>query len=262
VRNPVNAAVAKHVSRLDEKEREGAPPPTLSGREATRLWYLRRVDLFRHFPAERIEELAGETELRNLARRESWLVADDDDRVYMVADGGIKLCRVSALGRRLVEGILDPGDVFGTLSRVAGRSYHVEALDRAVLVSVDRGSLLKLLSVEPELCLSVLQVLEQRERRLSLRVESLVFKDVPMRVVEALVQLSRQHGDPCPHGFAVDVRVSQQDIADLVGASRQMVNRVIRDLTLKFYLKRKGRVLCILNITRLRRLADGLDVME
>jgi len=122
-----------------------------------------------------------------------------------------------------------------------------------------REAMATLLRAEPALSLEVVQMLETRERRLSNRLEGLVFKDVPTRVVEVLLQLSHDHGEPCQHGFAVDVRVSQQDIADLVGASRQMVNRVIRDLTIKLYVKRKGRVLCILNMARLERLAESLD---
>jgi CRP-like cAMP-binding protein len=256
--SPINRLVGKHVAKLERREREGKPPPALAGRGTTRLWYLRRTALFRGFERERLEQLSDTSELRQLARRESWLVDGDEDRVYVIADGAIKLCRVSALGRRLVEGILDHGDVFGTLSTNQKRSYCVEALDRVTLLALPRTALLELLRDAPDLCLDVLQVVEQRERQLSARIESLVFKDVPTRVVETLLALSRDHGEPCQHGFAVDVRVSQQDIADLVGASRQMVNRVIRDLTLKFYVKRKGKVLCILDADRLRRLAEGL----
>lgn len=257
--SPINRIVGKVVERLDVREQSGARLPKLSDRQATTLWYLRNVKLLRIFPAERIRKLVSDTSLRQLAKRENWLVPEHEQHIYILADGGIKLSRLSALGRRLVEGILSPGDMFGSLSGANRRVYQVEALSSATLLRMRREALATLLRAEPALALEVVQMLEARERRLSNRLEGLVFKDVPTRVVEVLIQLSHDHGEPCQHGFAVDVRVSQQDIADLVGASRQMVNRVIRDLTIKLYVKRKGRVLCILNMARLERLAESLD---
>lgn len=256
--HPINRLVGKHVEGLARRESAGKTPPRLSGRESMRLSYLRRADLFRCLSVEQLRQLSDESEMRELARREVWLIGNQDDHVHVVVNGGVKLCRTSPLGRRIVEGILERGDVFGSLTDRNDRTYYVEALDRVVLISMPRQALRKALEVEPELSLEIVQIIEDRERRLSMRLESLVFKDVPARVVETLLLLTREHGNPCVHGFAVDVRVSQQDIADLVGASRQMVNRVIRDLTLKFYVKRKGRVLCILDISRLERLVDEL----
>ena len=70
MRNPINHLVGEHVARLKRKERDGKPPPKLSGRSATRLWYLRRAALLRTFSREQIEALAEASELRQLARRD------------------------------------------------------------------------------------------------------------------------------------------------------------------------------------------------
>ena len=97
--------------------------------------------------------------------------------------------------------------------------------------------------------------MEGRQRQLVRRIEGLVFKDVQCRVAEMLLELIREQGDHCQHGFAVDVRINQQDLAELVGASRQMVNRVLGDLSRRLYLHRMGRVICVLHRERLERLA-------
>jgi CRP/FNR family transcriptional regulator/CRP/FNR family cyclic AMP-dependent transcriptional regulator len=76
----------------------------------------------------------------------------------------------------------------------------------------------------------VIQELEARSRRLERRLESLVFKSVEARTVEALLELSGEVGESCSHGMAIDVRLSQQDLADLIGASRESVNRIVGDL--------------------------------
>jgi CRP-like cAMP-binding protein len=77
------------------------------------------------------------------------------------------------------------------------------------------------------------------------------------RIAETLLELTRDVGETCTHGFAVDVRITQQDLADLVGASRQMVNRILREMFRDFYLKKAGAYICILDVERLRVLAES-----
>ena len=200
--------------------------------------------------------LVPDAEVRRLARRRPHLLDEADDRVWIVLEGGVKLCRVGLAGKRLVEAILEPGDVFGRISAGAERaSYEVEALEASRIAALARGQFEPLLRRHPDLAYCVVQELEDRQRRLVRRLEALVFKDVRARVAETLLELTREHGEPCPHGFAIDLRISQEDLAELVGASRQMVNRVLGELQRRLYVQRMGRVLCVLHRDRLERLA-------
>ena len=90
------------------------------------------------------------------------------------------------------------------------------------------------------------------------RLEALAFKDVRVRVAESILQLVTEHGEPCQHGFAVDLRINQQDLAELVGASRQMVNRVLGELSRQLYVQRMGRVICVLHKERLQSYVDAM----
>ena len=141
--------------------------------------------------------------------------------------------------------------------RLTGPAYEVEALEASRHRGAGaRPSFEPLLRRHPDLAYSVVQELEDRQRRLVRRLEALVFKDVRARVAETLLELTREHGEPCAHGFAIDVRMSQEDLAELVGASRQMVNRVLGELQRRLYVQRMGRVLCVLHRDRLERLAS------
>jgi len=186
-------------------------------------------------------------------------VVCDDDGVRVVAAGGIKLARVSTLGRRLIVGLLGPGDVFGRVSADnVDDSYVLEAVEASEVVVIGRPAFEALLE-RKQFAFRVVQLLEERERQLERRVESLVFKDVRTRLIETLLALAVEHGQPCEHGMAVDVRMTQQDLADLIGASRQMVNRILGDLARSLHVRRMGKVLCILNKERLERLVDPLS---
>jgi CRP-like cAMP-binding protein len=254
---PVRALGRRAVAALDQRERaEGAAGRALRPGSA---WALARLRLLETVPEAELLSLEPDADVRVLARRRSSVLDEADARVWVVLDGGAKLCRVGLAGKRLVEAILEPGDIFGRISTGGDPvSYEVEALEPTRIAGLSRARFEVLLRNHPDLAYSVVQDLEDRQRHLVRRLEALAFKDVRARVAETLLALTREHGDPCPHGFAIDVRISQEDLAELVGASRQMVNRVLGELGRRLYVQRMGRVLCVLHRDRLERLAEVL----
>jgi CRP-like cAMP-binding protein len=254
---PVRAAGKHVVAALDARER--ANPRAPSWHRPSGAWALERVPLFEVVPRAEIATLASEARIYTYPKRWTALLAEDDALVWIVLDGGMKLCRASSGGRRFIEAILGPGDTFGRVSpSTESATYEIEALEPTRLAAFARPRFEALLRAHPQLAFSVLQDLEMRQRKLVRRIEALVFKDVHTRVAETLLELAREHREPCSHGFAVDVRITQQDIAELVGASRQMVSRVIGDFERRLYVQRMGRVLCILHSERLQRFAQAM----
>jgi CRP-like cAMP-binding protein len=249
---PVRALGQRLVASLDARERQSDAAETWH--RPSGAWALERVRLLELLPER---EVASFTRIREYPRRSVARFDEDEARVWIILEGGVKLCRLSALGRRLIEALLERGDVFGRMSAGGDTAYEVEALERTRIASLDRSRFEALLRSHPDLAYAVVQELETRQRTLVRRIESLVFKDVHVRVAETLLELAKEQGEPCAHGFAVDVRVTQQDIAELVGASRQMVNRVLGDFSRRLYIQRMGRVLCVLHRERLERFVEG-----
>jgi len=223
-------------------------------------WSLDGVDMSALVGEEAWRTLgAGATTLQ-VAKRGSTVLEESRHHVFAIAEGAAKLCRVSESGRKWVEALLARGNVFGRIFWTAGaapRDLVVEGLEPTTIWRVGRESLERHLTAHPQLALTVAQRFEEQQRNLSRRLEALVFKDLRTRVVEMLLALvQRDIGQTCDHGFAVDVRLSQQDLADLVGATRQRVNLVIRELSRAMYVQRIGRVLCILDLHRLKDLVE------
>ncbi|MCB9589142.1 MAG: Crp/Fnr family transcriptional regulator [Polyangiaceae bacterium] len=252
---PVRALGRQLVSLLNRREERTGRPTRQPQRG---VWALGGAQLFDGSAKSGLEELVASAERRRLSRRSSLLLEEQDTRVWVIVSGGIKLCRTSALGGRLVEAILAPGDIFGRLSTGgAPTALEVESLEASELAGLARDAFSTLLREHPELALSVLQEVEDRQQRLVRRLESLVFKDVRARVAETLLELAKENHGPCQHGFAVDVRINQQDLAELVGATRQMVNRVLGELSRELYVQRVGKVICVLHLERLERLTSA-----
>lgn len=223
------------------------------------FWYLQQVDLFATIPPDQLQAIEPTVRLIERPAR-SRIELDEAGRVYVIAVGGGKLTRPGLLGRKVVETILMPGDVFGALT-TGNRPTRaaLETIDKTTLISVPSASFESLIKAHPEFALCVVQLLEDRQRRLQRTVESLLFKDLLTRVVETILWLAREHAEKCQHGWAVDLRITQQDLADLVGATRQAVSGVLGKLERRLLLRRKGRVICIMSMSRLRAMVDFVN---
>lgn len=222
---------------------------------ASEIWYLERVRLFRSIsPAEFPRFIEDAKVLKLEGRRSVWLDISQGC-VGAIVSGALKLTTVVDSGDRSLDAFLQAGDVFGRIGDAA-EGLPIETVEPTELLYLDGEALRQWMREQPEFAYEVVQTIGQAERTVRRRMHQLLCRDVRARVAETLVQLAREYPEACQHGFAVDVRVTQQDIADLVGAARQVVNRVLRELTLEMYLERRGRVLCILDLERLAALVE------
>lgn len=186
---------------------------------------------------------------------------DSADRIYLLRGGRVRLMRPSGtagVAGESVHALLRPGDLFGEVLRPADATMEEFAVanGETEVWSIEGRDLRALVEARPPLALEVIRALNDRARSLRRRVNALTFKEVPARLAEALLTLGENHGERCPHGGELDLRgISQQDLADLVGASRSFVSTLINELKRDGLLGNVGRTLCLRNQKELRRLA-------
>jgi len=183
---------------------------------------------------------------------------DPADKVYLLRSGRVRLIRVGKGASRSVLAILRPGDLFGELLRPEGAQVEdlSVASGEAEVWSIDSRSFQQLLESRPHLAIDVIRALNERMRHMRRRVLGLTFKEVPARLAETLLSLAESHGERCPHGGEYDLKgITQQDLADLVGASRSFVSTLINEMKRDGHLGNVGRVLCLKDTKALRKLA-------
>jgi CRP/FNR family transcriptional regulator, cyclic AMP receptor protein len=164
---------------------------------------------------------------------------DAGGSLYIVIEGRLRAYASSPEGRDVVLSELGPGEYVGELSLDGTlRSASVKTLEPTVCCVVQAAQLPGFLAAHPEFALHLTQKLTRMVRRLTEQVKSLALQDVYGRMVRLLMELS----DPVGTERVVREKLTQQDIADRVGSSREMVNRVMRDLTIGGYVAlREGR---------------------
>lgn len=177
------------------------------------------------------------------------------DRLYVVLEGKIKLTRTSPDGRENLLSVLGPSEMFGELSLFDPRPRTASAIavTECRLAGLGHDDLRPWLTGHPEVAVQLLRALAQRLRKTNDVMADLVFTDVPGRVAKALLDLAERFGQPSDTGLHVHHDLTQEELAQLVGASRETVNKALADFAARSWLRIEARAVVILDIERLRK---------
>ncbi|MCA0186144.1 MAG: Crp/Fnr family transcriptional regulator [Proteobacteria bacterium] len=191
--------------------------------------YLDRVDLFEGLTDEHAELLMERSRVRTFAAN-TIVVSEGDEgnSLFVVQSGALKAFLTDNAGREVTLSLLDPGDYFGELALLdeAPRSASVAAVTKSEVLQIPRSAFLALIEVHPACLQMVVRNLVGRIRTLTESVRSLALVDVFGRISRVFNSLAVEKDGV----MQIDRRLTQQDLANMVGASREMVNRILRDL--------------------------------
>lgn len=182
---------------------------------------------------------------------------DRGDSLYVIADGKVKLGRTSTDGRENLVAILGPGEMFGELSLFdpGPRTMTATAVAETTVLGFGNDALTRVLTGRPEVPKALLAALAKRLRRTNEHLADLVFTDVPGRVAKALLDLSDRFGRSVDGGVLVSHDLTQEELAQLVGASRETVNKALADFATRGWIKLEARAVVLIDLDRLRRRA-------
>jgi len=219
---------------------------------------VRRAPLFAALDDQAAGELLETMEAVHLDRGEQLFgEGEPGERVYVVRTGKIKLVRSWPDGRENLLAVLGPGEMFGELSLFdpGPRTSSARAVSEAELIALGHDDMMRWLARRPEVAKHLLQALAQRLRRTNVTLADLVFTDVPGRVAKALLDLARRFGRPIADGQLVAHDLTQEELAQLVGASRETVNKALADFASRGWLRLEARAVVLHDIERLARRA-------
>ncbi|MEO3752636.1 Crp/Fnr family transcriptional regulator [Streptomyces sp. B6B3] len=217
---------------------------------------LRRAPLFAALDDEQAAELRASMAEVTLARGDTLFhEGDPGDRLYVVTEGKVKLQRTSPDGRENMLAVLGAGELIGELSLFdpGPRTATAIAVTEVRLLGLGHPDLQPWLKMRPEVGAALLRAVARRLRHTNDRMSELVFSDVPGRVAKALLDLSRRFGVQSDEGIHVVHDLTQEELAQLVGASRETVNKALADFAARGWLRLEARAVILLDIERLAR---------
>jgi len=180
---------------------------------------------------------------------------EEGDRLYVVLDGKLKLGKSSPDGRENLQEILGPGEMFGELSLFdpGPRTATATAITDAKLLMLPHEKVLDLITSQPAVSLELLRRLAQRLRDSRGEQSDLVFVDVPGRVAKAIIDLGERFGEQKEDGLHVKHDLTQEELAQLVGASRETVNKALADFAARGWVALEPRAVLVKDYERISK---------
>jgi CRP/FNR family transcriptional regulator, cyclic AMP receptor protein len=178
---------------------------------------------------------------------------DTGTNLYAVCSGAVRISASSDQGKDAVFNLIVPGEIFGEIAFLDGGQRTADAVvsDDGELMVIERRDFIPLLKKHPQIAIKLIEILCSRLRRTSLQVEDIVFFDVQVRLAKTLLDLHRQNAAGAPNAF---IPITQREISQLIGASREYTNRELQNWQRRKWLKLKRAGVAILAPDELRRL--------
>lgn len=212
--------------------------------------YLAKVPVFGALDESARSELARYLKPAKF-RKDAVIVSREEPGVslFLIVKGKVKVVLYGPSGREVILSMLKDGEFFGEMSLLDGkpRSASVVAtMDSEVLV-LDRGDFVRFVETKPSVALSILGEMSRRLREADQKIGSLALLDVYGRVARALLDLAKKEGEKTDTGIVVKERPTHQQLAGMVGTSRETVSRVMSELQRQGFLRSIGKKLILTN---------------
>ena len=226
--------------------------------EKKTLWYVKKIPLFQDVTAETSQKLAQGVELREMRRRQVvYLPGDPGKSVYFVNGGRVKVSKVTRDGKELTLAYRGPGEIFGELALLDGgpREEMAEAMENAMVMEIELGAFEKIVQREGIIGYRLTKMMVQRRREIENKIEQLIFKDVNAKLAELLLRLAEEFGISDSRGTLVSLKITHQEMANLIGSTRETVSLTLSQFKRKGLIQTEGRKVILSDAEGLRALA-------
>lgn len=217
---------------------------------------LARSPLLANLPPESLARLAASARRRSYRRGEViFHQGDPGDSLHFLIEGRVKVVLDAESGDEAVIAILGPGDCFGELALIDGepRSATVETLEPVQTISLSRADFMSFIRSNPQAAERMMVALAGMVRRADESMADLVFLDLEGRLVKKLLELAEAHGRDVDGAIEIELPMTQEDLAAMIGATRASVNKLLGWYEDRGAIQRRGRRIAIYDPARLRR---------
>lgn len=208
-----------------------------------KLWYLSQIRMFDCLPMEDLMEIDRMAPMSTIEK--NVLIQTPEsfrEGLYVIKEGKLRLFKVNAEGKQFTLGILGTGNVFGEIDffSLGTRDIFIETIDKTLLCSLAKTQFERFLSERPQLALKFLKVLSDRLKDRDEMLEQLALGDLRNRVLHLLTKLAEQFGIEEDGYHRIDLPLTHQELANMIGATRESVTVILNELVKSGFI-RTGR---------------------
>jgi len=233
--------------------RAGAPAPDARA-------VLAAAPIFEGLATEELDALLAITATRRLRAGEVlFRKGAEGSSLFGVLKGRLRIWASGADGKELTFRYAEPGDLVGEMALLdpAPRSATVEAVPASELLTLDRREFMPFLIKHPRVAVNLAALMVRRVRALSDQLEDSLLLPLPARVAKKLLSLAKTYGKRTPEGLLIDLELPQQQLGDLVGATRESMNKVLRGFSEQGLVRVENRFILLLRPDEIEAIASN-----
>src|SRR3954466_3362150 len=230
---------------------------TSASRHSSKLEILRKHPIFSDLKPDAFDQLCRYVKHSKLKRGVTiFSKGDPGNCLYAVISGTVKISTSSAEGRSAILNLIGTGEVFGEIALLDGRERTTDAIANSdcELFIIDRREFIPFLHSQPALAMKFIQLLCARLRRTSEHVEQIILQDLPGRLASALLRLSEKPNQPRAERTII---ITQQEISEMVGMSRESINKQLRAWENRNWVRLEHGAIVVLDASTLQALAEA-----
>lgn len=219
-----------------------------------KFWHIRRCPLFRALTDDELASLERASRFRRFTRGDVvYSSGDQSEGVMLLCKGRVKICGHGHEGKQLILGIIEPGELFGELAIVSdkARDEIAVAIEDSEICRFNTDVVRQYVNRHPKVSMEVTKLIGLRRLRIERRLASLLFRSSRECLVELLVELAETYGQPVDDGIRLRIKLTHQDIAHLIGSTRETVTLLLGALQSEGLLTTGRRKITILNLDKL-----------
>lgn len=197
-----------------------------------KLWYLKQCDIFHGLSRPDLDKVGAIAHEKTIPKREIIYAPEDKNEImFILKKGRVRIFKLSADGKMITLAILKDKDIFGAMSLIKGgvSNAYAETLEDSYICAIRQEDFRDLIKEMPEIALGLVEKINQRLKEAEDRIEDLVFRDVPGRIASILLKLAEQFGKDKPEGTQITFKITHQELADMVGATRETITVILND---------------------------------
>lgn len=217
--------------------------------------YLARIPLFRDLPYEDLQAISQLARVRNYKKNMIiFMEGEPGEALYFVISGKVKVSMITKDGREQILHILQHGDVFAEVVLIDRGPYpaSAEMIETGQIGMLMNDDIEEAIRKNPDLALKILKIMSKRLRLAQIQVRDLALKDTYGRLASMLLMLAKDHGEEIPEGIKIDLPLSRQELANLIGTTRETVTRILGDLKKYNCIDLDKQVITIINKDKLK----------
>lgn len=226
-----------------------------------KIWYLQRINIFHGLSTEEMEEISHLSSMRHYDPNSLiFRQGAPASAIFLLKEGNVRLSTITEEGKEVVLAVLGMGDIFGDLPLFGNETELCDAktLTLVHLCIIPAPDFERLIGRRPAIALKLIHMLGQRLTEYQERLESAYTKTAKQRLAELLVKFAQQHGIKTRLGLGITLRLTQQELANMVGATREMVAVLLGELRSEGILHTAHHKVLIRDVRRLQEIAGRM----